>query len=794
MLTAFVTVGFLSQQIVIDHVLAVAQTSSRTRTPFPADALAEAVAREQFKAPREGETVEGPTGRAQWKKLSAKADDWFEDEALVGGYVFFELDSAREQTMVLDAAGHAMVYVNGVARGGDVYADGTVKLPVNLRKGKNWFLAPVGRGRFRARLVPAAAPVSVLADDPTFPDYQVDRSERKWAAAVVQNATDQWRTVTLQARVGDQEGPKRTAVLGPLTNRKLALELPAFTPSAAGPVPTTLTLTSPGMPESKPEFTLAARAPGERYKVTYQSDIDGSVQYYSVVPAFGERRPGRALVLSIHGAGVEATSQAGAYGRKDWADIVCATNRRPYGFNWEDWGRLDAYEALADAESRLQPDPSQIYLTGHSMGGHGTWYLGLTDPDRWGAIAPCAGWISMWTYANAIDYPDPTPVEAQLRRAANVSDILLNLRNASAFGVYVLHGAEDETVPVSEARTMREKLAEFHRDVDWHEEPGGSHWYDHSDDPGADCIDYPPLFEFFRRHRRALDTDRVVFSTVSPAVNSKCHWAEVYNQERPLEVSKIDLTLGLGSVRLRGTTSNVRTLCLDTERLFMGETALAELDGQDLTLPRVGPKTWLRRDSNGAWRVAEEPVGEKSPAAYGGFKDVFRHRFALVVGTGGTQGESEEIYNRARYDAEVWWPRANGDAEIVRDIDVDPQKFADRNLVLYGGPTTNRLWNTYLDKSPINVQTGRIMIGTKAQVGKLACLVALPKVGRQGRLVGAVGAGDVSALRATTRLTYLAAATHFPDWVVTGFEAVGEGTGKVADAGFFTPDWKAPNF
>ena len=43
----------------------------------------------------------------------------------------------------------------------------------------------------------------------------------------------------------------------------------------------------------------------------------------------------------------------------------------------------------------------RTYLTGHSMGGHGTWHLGVTFPDRFAAIAPGRGWISMWSYAGA---------------------------------------------------------------------------------------------------------------------------------------------------------------------------------------------------------------------------------------------------------------------------------------------------------------------------------------------------------------------------------------------------------
>ncbi len=80
---------------------------------------------------------------------------------------------------------------------------------------------------------------------------------------------------------------------------------------------------------------------------TFLSSIDGSVQYYAVTPQQPAGFPDRpALFFSLHGAGVEALNQAASYAPKKWGYVVAPTNRRPYGFSWEDWGRLDALEVL----------------------------------------------------------------------------------------------------------------------------------------------------------------------------------------------------------------------------------------------------------------------------------------------------------------------------------------------------------------------------------------------------------------------------------------------------------------
>ena len=135
-----------------------------------------------------------------------------------------------------------------------------------------------------------------------------------------------------------------------------------------------------------------------------------------------DRRP--ALFLSLHGAGVQALGQSRSYSRKTWGHVVAPTNRRPFGFDWEDWGRLDAIEVLERAQAALGTDPLRVYLTGHSMGGHGTWHLGATFPDRFAAIGPSAGWISFWSYGGSDRLDEAAPLERMLMRATTASDTI----------------------------------------------------------------------------------------------------------------------------------------------------------------------------------------------------------------------------------------------------------------------------------------------------------------------------------------------------------------------------------
>ena len=107
--------------------------------------------------------------------------------------------------------------------------------------------------------------------------------------------------------------------------------------------------------EAERTVAFAVRRPGLPLYRTFVSDIDASVQRYAVQPA--ANADAKALELSTHGAGVDALDQARAYGQKAWAHVACPTNRRPFGFDWEGWGRIDALEALADAKADVSDRP-----------------------------------------------------------------------------------------------------------------------------------------------------------------------------------------------------------------------------------------------------------------------------------------------------------------------------------------------------------------------------------------------------------------------------------------------------
>lgn len=716
-----------------------------------------------------------------------------------GGWGLFVFESDETTPAILDAAAFGDAWINGLPRGGDTYGAGRTRLPFLLREGRNEILLRSGRGSpapivttanelARTQASPGAPRVALLGEkDRTLPDAISGESLDEWAAILIYNVD----TTPLHGGHVEAESNGLTTITPVPTIPALSfLKVPVRlrSPAAAdGPLDVTLRLRgSEGVLLDTDSFTLRVRNADQWRKHTFTSSIDGSVQYYGLVPAVGNadgRRPG--TVLSLHGASVEAGRQASCYKPRDWCMIAAPTNRRPFGFDWEAWGQLDALEVLADAQRRYPNDPARTWLTGHSMGGHGTWNLGLTRPGDFAAIAPSAGWSSFWTYGGPERYADDDGIAGLLRAAANPSDTNLLLPNADRLGIYILHGSDDDNVPVTEARAMRSKLGASHADFTYYEQPGAGHWW------GDQCMDWPPLFEFLKRHTRGEggQRDRLTFVTVDPASSASCDWATIEQQIKSLRPSRIDLriTRSDSGVTIAGTTDNVARLSIDTQHPDVGgvDSVLIEMDGTN-AITSTADTVHLARSDDGPWKVVDAvSPAEKNPVRGGRLRSAWNHGITLVVGTIGTDDETTWNRARARQDAERWWYRGNGLVEIVDDVDFDPSAEPDRGLMLYGNRDTNADWPALLGSSPVQVDRNTVTIGQRTMHGDFAVALVRPRPGSGvasvATMAGTAGAGE----RSTATMPLFFSGVGWPDWMVIEPSSLSEGDQGIVGLGFF---------
>lgn len=419
------------------------------------------------------------------------------------------------------------------------------------------------------------------------------------------------------------------------------------------------------------------------------------------------------------------------------------------------------------------------------MGGHGTWHVGVTYPDRFAAIAPSAGWISFLSYGGAQRAAQGDPMQQFLQRASNPGDTLALVSNTLHFGVYVLHGDADDNVPVEEARTMRDRLSKFHHDFTYHEQPGAGHWW------GNQCVDWPPIFDMFARHQIPSDNSLcdINFTTMNPGVSSSSHWISIEAQQHALNPSSVVAHYDTINRKFQITTENVARLALRSGQIAPRGSVDVILDGE--TLQSVnGAQAWFE-NNGGKWSVISAPSPNlKGPNRYGPFKEAFGHHMMFVYGTKGTPEENAWAAAKSRFDAESWWYRGNGAVDVMPDTEFNPRKEPNRGVVIYGNADNNSAWTALLGDSPVQVHRDNVSIAARKLAGEdLACLFCRPRPGTDDAMVAVVSGTGIAGLKLTDRVPYLSAGVAYPDCTVFGVDSLSKGTSGVRAAGFFGMDW-----
>jgi len=142
-----------SDQIPLSEVLVIKSLARPGRSAVHTDPIEARLVAGQWHAPTAGEIVSFPTGGSKsWERATAAKDGALEHPATQGGYIYWPVIGSERRVLLLEAAGHNCVYVNGQIRGGDPYGYGYLRLPVLLHPGTNDFLFECSRGGFRAKL------------------------------------------------------------------------------------------------------------------------------------------------------------------------------------------------------------------------------------------------------------------------------------------------------------------------------------------------------------------------------------------------------------------------------------------------------------------------------------------------------------------------------------------------------------------------------------------------------------------------------------------------------------------
>jgi poly(3-hydroxybutyrate) depolymerase len=215
---------------------------------------------------------------------------------------------------------------------------------------------------------------------------------------------------------------------------------------------------------------------GDLHKA-YLSKVDNTLQPYRVfVPAGYDGSKSYPLVVALHGMGGDENSIFESYPPGGPSVVKAQAEQRGYlvvcpkGRGTADMylakAEQDVLDVLAEMRRVYKVDGQRIYLTGHSMGGYGTWSLSQAHPDLFAALAPISG-------------------------GGNTAGMV----KIAAIPQYVTHGDNDKTVPVERSREMVAAAKAAHTEIVYNEVKGGSHI-------SVATPAWPEIFAFFDAHSK----------------------------------------------------------------------------------------------------------------------------------------------------------------------------------------------------------------------------------------------------------------------------------------------------
>ena len=164
-------------------------------------------------------------------------------------------------------------------------------------------------------------------------------------------------------------------------------------------------------------------------------------------------RPGKTLFVALHGGGVgqgDAGNLTGSMGNGGWwwifPEVLEKTEK-----GWTTSGTEEFVLELIEAAKRTgKVDPNRIYVTGHSMGGYGSWTLGAHHADVFAGAAAYAG--------------APTPIWID-EKAGTIEAIELGvLPNLYNLRLHFYQSLDDKNVPAFANEFAAGALAELKKE------------------------------------------------------------------------------------------------------------------------------------------------------------------------------------------------------------------------------------------------------------------------------------------------------------------------------------------
>ena len=420
----------------------------------------------------------------------------------------------------------------------------------------------------------------------------------------------------------------------------------------------------------------------------YYSTIDRSVQPFKVTLPVGytaENAKTHRLDVVLHGRDQTLTEVkfiASAENAKVAVKGPDYIVLEPYGrgnnaYRWA--GEVDVFESAQNLGEKAF-DTTKVVLRGFSMGGAGTWHIGLHNPFSCAVIGPGAGFTTTRGYIKNLPAKLPDYQEACL----HIYDAVDYAENAFNVPIVAYSGEIDpQKAAADNIENALKAIPNFPKNMTHIVAPG----LEHKQPPEwlAKCDDE------YRKHLMKPRgwPEKIHFVTYTLRYNI-ASWARIEALDAHYERAVLDGTWTKTELEL--TTKNIRRL-----RLFGRKAAgyllpaTAKIDGQEISfvdskygglLHKVGGK-WASIDSD----FGSEKL-EKIPEMQGPIDDAFMTEFVVFPSTGKGWTQEADAFATARLNQfrSEWDKFFRGK---FSETPVARGGLESRNVVLFGDPASN---------------------------------------------------------------------------------------------------------
>ncbi|MCE7039835.1 alpha/beta hydrolase-fold protein [Dyadobacter sp. CY312] len=434
--------------------------------------------------------------------------------------------------------------------------------------------------------------------------------------------------------------------------------------------------------------------------LTFFSDADDTEQPYGLyLPKNYDPQKKYPLVMMLHGAGSNhrlalrrVFGKSNAEGETDaeatryfpaWEDVeyIVASPYARGTAGYQGIPEEDVYDVLDDVKKRFNIDENRVYLTGLSMGGGGTLWLGLTRPDIWAAIAPVC----------------PAP-------PAGTMDLAINALN---FPVHFFHGDADPVVPVAGTRKWVSDMQDMGVEVFYKEFADVKH------DSWVNAYDNEFIFEWFGPAVREPFPNKVRFVSKLYKYN-KAFWVQ-FDKISYGMLAEIDANFTKqNSIIIK--SKNLESLSLNLAghpRFKAGEDLSIEIDG--VSLKTKTDSSVSIGKTNNKWAIVSKEFGkdilQKRKGAEGPIYDAFSSRQVYVYGTLDNPAADELARRVSIANKAADWSQNRGPflgrvlffPMVLSDKELRKSDIETSNLILFGTKETNSIIAQHAAKLPLHL-------------------------------------------------------------------------------------------